>query len=168
MPFKELITVEEKQILKKTPSDDVIIHVENIQTAPFRSKTGINIHHPSWVGHLSCHISLRKCSILTSVFILILWYCHICYHPQEDLAKFGCKSSREIEKIQNPAIVWRPAVTYFLNLATSLYRPAFLAKNLQFFSVFPLHVSQEVSWNPQQCKILHNKKNADLDSETLT
>jgi hypothetical protein len=89
------------------------------------------------VGHLSCHISLRKCSILTSVFNFIVWCCHICYHPQEDLATFGCKSNREIEVIQNPAIVWRPSVTYFfLNLATSLYRPAFLAKILQFLFSF--------------------------------
>jgi hypothetical protein len=36
--------------------------------APFRSKTGIKIHPSFWVAHLSCHISLRKFSILTNVF----------------------------------------------------------------------------------------------------
>ncbi len=33
-------------------------------------------------------------------------------HPQEDLAK----SDREVEKIQNRAIVWRPVVAFWINL----------------------------------------------------
>jgi len=41
-------------------------------------------------------------------FFPILWCCHICYHPQEDLAKFGYKSDREANHFQNPTTVCRP------------------------------------------------------------
>jgi hypothetical protein len=52
-------------------------------------------------------------------FFPILWCCHTCYHPQEDLAKFGYKSDREVNLFQNPATVCRQAaVNCCLNLST--------------------------------------------------
>jgi hypothetical protein len=40
-------------------------------------------------------------------------------HPQEELAKFGYRSERKVEKSKNPAIIWQPAETYCPNMAIS-------------------------------------------------
>ncbi len=85
-------------------------------------------------------------------FSFAIGWCHNCYPLHEDLAK----SHREVDKIQNRAIVWRPVVTFCINLTIG-YRPAFLAKILQKVSVFLLQVPQKVSWKSQQSQ---KKKNA--------
>ncbi len=55
--------------------------------------------------------------------VFISQFCDVatfCYHPLKDLTRFDYKSHGGIENFQYPALVRRPAVTYCLNLATSL------------------------------------------------
>jgi hypothetical protein len=43
--------------------------------------------------------------------------------PQENLAKFGYKSERKVEKFRNHVIFWPPARTYYLNMVISKQFP---------------------------------------------
>ncbi len=40
-------------------------------------------------------------------------------YPQEALAKFGYRSKRKVEILQNPALLWQPAGTYCLHMVIS-------------------------------------------------
>jgi hypothetical protein len=52
-------------------------------------------------------------------FFSNLWCCHAGDHPQEELATFGYRSERKVEKLKNHAVVWWFAGTYSLNMAIS-------------------------------------------------
>ncbi len=66
-------------------------------------------------------------------------------HPWEELAKFGYRSERKVEKFKNPAIFWQPAGICCINMVTlalffspeSFVRAAlkfFWVTNLQYFA----------------------------------
>ncbi len=44
------------------------------------------------------------------------------FHPQEELAKFGYRPERKVEKNINPAIFWSFFLNYYLNLANFFFK----------------------------------------------
>ncbi len=52
-----------------------------------------------------------------------LWGTWVGYHSQEDLAEFGNRSERKVEKFRNYAIFLRHGTTYCLNMGTLSFLP---------------------------------------------
>jgi len=93
-------------------------------------------------------------------FFSILWGRYSGNHLQEDLAKFGYRPGREVEAFRNPAIFWRHAPTYCLNLAISETTSTNSGDFGQFFPKESIvWVAMAYVLSPR-CKILHRKKRA--------
>jgi hypothetical protein len=76
---------------------------------------------------------------VSSFFCSNLWGRRVGNHPDEELAKFGYRSERKLEKLMNCALFWQHARTYCLNIVNSIFFPkkAFVSTTLAFFYLLP-------------------------------
>jgi len=99
------------------------------------------------------HFTLkRSCFLQSFLYIETLWCSHIGDHPQEELAKLGDKSERRVESFKNPATFWRPALTYYLNMANSEEKNKIPWNQMIWLFFFPTKIlctsSTAFFWSP--------------------
>jgi hypothetical protein len=109
-----------------------------IRAPSVRGKAAINIVFVELPQELTKEISsfmnLRKekCSSTSRGFFSILWGRCCSNHTQEDKT-YPDLATCEWKKLKTPALVWRPAGTYSLNMANSDFSPRSMATWGHFF-----------------------------------
>jgi hypothetical protein len=100
------------------------------------------------------------CPIQAFFLISILWSSHVGDQTQVELAKFGYREERKVEKFKNPAIVWRPAGAYMVTskkilektrCSHAMYRH--IGQRCEFMYVIKIHDVCLSVWVP--CTVLY-------------
>jgi len=117
-------------------------------------------------GHCALHKPFYS-GLLTRIFFLPqLWDRWVGHHPQEDLAKFGYRWKRKVEKLRNHATILLHARTYCLNMVISKFPPHNVAAMGDFFlQKIPLYL---LEWHLFVARMWKFAKNGSIASYNAT